>query len=1084
MCSELTRLFHASARRSACLLLCLLTLPASIVWSAEEKVDYLKQVKPLLETKCYACHGALKQEGGLRLETLALMLQGGDSGAAVQPGNDAASMILERITADADYRMPPADEGAALKPEEIDLLRRWIQQGAAAPDEAVPESPTDHWAFQKIQRPVVAGAAANPVDALLEASRRHSDLRVQPLASRSIRIRRLYLDLIGLPPTFEQLQDQRPWLEIVDELLASPQHGERWGRHWMDVWRYSDWYGLGAQLRNSQKHMWHWRDWIVNSLNADKGYDRMIQEMLAGDELAPNDPDVVAGTGFLARNYYLFNRTTWLDSTIEHTSKAFLGLTMNCAKCHDHKYDPLSHVDYYNFRAFFEPHQVRLDPVPGQTDFEKDGLPRVFDDHSDLETFLHRKGDPSNPDKSIAIQPQVPSILAAFQPKIEPVPLPPAAYAPAVRQYVKRDLLKAAEAEIDAAKKQLATAEKRLAEMPPETPASAPADVSEFLFADDFQKPNPEVWEIVGQGWKYLDGALHQTTATRDAEFVRLRQTLPADFELTCEFTTTGGTTYKSTTFRFDETQDRSYANFVYTSAYASGSKVQAAFTRDGMHSYPGEGQVPHPVKVGDRQLLRFAVRDRLCNVWLNDKFLIAYQFPDRRPNGHLSLSGFDATVAWHSISIRSLPKDVALTAAKNASTSSPQDAAAAVKIAVANVSAKQAELKSLQARLAADAAIHQPDITADKRQQLISKASRREAEAQLAALNVELLTAAADAAKVKAAQQKIAAAREKLKAAETDKATYTSIRASRKALETPAHKEADYAAVYPDTSTGRRLSLARWMTSPENPLTARVAVNHVWMRHFGEPLVENVFDFGLRSAQPLHADLLDYLALEFIESGWSFKHLHRLIVTSEAWQLESSTADADPQTLAADPGNRYYWRMNTRRMESQVVRDSLLHLAGTLDMTLGGPSLDVGNSSRRRSLYFKHSRDDHDKFLTMFDDADLLQCYRRSESIVPQQALALANSQLSISMAGKIAEQITAKLESSDIQPFISMAIETLLGRPSTAAEREACLKFCNQLHTVLKEQTDSSESELTNRVRSRLIHSLLNHNDFVSIR
>lgn len=1084
MCSRFTPLLHSSIRWSACLSLLVLSQSAPIVRAADAKVDYLKQIKPLLETKCYACHGALKQEGGLRLETLALMLQGGDTGPVLQPGNDAGSMILERITADTDSRMPPADEGAALKSEEIELLRSWIQQGAIAPDEAVPESPSDHWAFQKIQRPIVEGAAANPVDALLEAARRQNNLKTQPLAQRSLRIRRLYLDLIGLPPTFEQLQDQRPWLEIVDELLASPHHGERWGRHWMDVWRYSDWYGLGAQLRNSQKHMWHWRDWIVNSLNADKGYDRMIQEMLAGDELAPDDPEVVAGTGFLARNYYLFNRTTWLDSTIEHTSKAFLGLTMNCAKCHDHKYDPLSHVDYYNFRAFFEPHQVRLDPVPGETDFEKNGLPRVFDDHADQKTFLHRKGDPSNPDETIAIQPQVPSILAGFQPKIEPVPLPPTAYAPAVRDYVQHDLLTAAQAEIDAAQKKLAEAEKRLSDLPPATASPAKADPPEFLFADNFQKPNPEVWEIVGEGWEYRDGALHQTKATRDAEFVRLRQPLPEDFEVTCEFTTTGGTTYKSTTFRFDESQDRSYANFVYTSAYAAGSKVQVALTRDGAHTYPSEGQVAHPVKVGDRQRLRFAVRDRLCNVWLNDKFLIAYQFPDRQPKGRLSLSGFDATVAWHSINIRSLPQDVALTAAKNATTASPQDAAAAVKIAAASLHASQASLKSLQARLAADAAVHQPELSTEERRQRIAEAARCEAEAELAVAEHELLTVATDAAKVKAARQKIAAAQEKRKAADSDKATYTSIRASRKALETPAHKESDYAPVYPTTSTGRRLSLARWMTSPENPLTARVAVNHVWMRHFGEPLVENVFDFGLRTERPLHADLLDYLALEFMESGWSFKHLHRLIVTSEAWQLESSTADADPHTLAADPNNRFYWRMNTRRMESQVVRDSLLHLAETLDTSLGGPSVDVGNNSRRRSLYFKHSRDDHDKFLTMFDDADLLQCYRRSESIVPQQALALANSQLSISMATTIAQEISERLESSDTEQFVSTAIETVLGRPSTAAEREACLQFCDQLQQLLTQEATVAESDLTARIRSRLIHSLLNHNDFVSIR
>ena len=255
---------------------------------------------------------------------------------------------------------------------------------------------------------------------LLENKRIERGLKSQSEAEQTILLRRLYLDLIGLPPTQAQLDDMRPWNEIVDELLNNPQHGERWARHWMDVWRYTDWYGLGSQLRNSQKHIWHWRDWIVESLNQDKGYDRMIQEMIAADELAPEDASALRATGFLARNYYLFNRTTWLDATIEHTGKAFLGLTLNCAKCHDHKYDPITHEDYYRFRAIFEPHQVRLDPVLGVTDFEKGGLPRVFDDHLDIKTYLHLRGDPKNPDKDREMTPAVPAILAHFAPAIKP----------------------------------------------------------------------------------------------------------------------------------------------------------------------------------------------------------------------------------------------------------------------------------------------------------------------------------------------------------------------------------------------------------------------------------------------------------------------------------------------------------------------------------------------------------------------------------------------------------------------------------------------------------------------------------------
>src|SRR5690606_21151465 len=216
-----------------------------------------------LAEKCNSCHGVLKQEGSLRLETRSLMVQGGDSGAAIAPGNPDESFLLERIVS---KEMPPAEEGAPLKPEQIAVIRKWIEQGAAAPDEPIPTGPRDHWSFQRIERPPIpnlkSGTLDNPIDAFLEAKRQEHGLKQQPEVERSLAIRRLYLDLTGLPPTLEQLRDQRPWEEIVDELLASPHHGERWGRHWMDVWRYSDWYGLGAQLRNSQKHIWRWRDWI------------------------------------------------------------------------------------------------------------------------------------------------------------------------------------------------------------------------------------------------------------------------------------------------------------------------------------------------------------------------------------------------------------------------------------------------------------------------------------------------------------------------------------------------------------------------------------------------------------------------------------------------------------------------------------------------------------------------------------------------------------------------------------------------------------------------------------------------------
>ncbi len=1051
--------------------------------AADEPVDYLRDVKPLLEEKCYSCHGVLKQEASLRLETREVMLAGGDSGGVIVPGEPDESLLLARVAAGDDERMPPAEEGTALKAAEIALLRRWIEEGASAPDEVLPSGPLDHWAYRPIVRPAVPDpgratpGVSTPVDAFLSAAHAARGLVAQPRAERTIVLRRMYLDLIGLPPTASQLADPRPYEEIVDELLASPRYGERWGRHFMDIWRYSDWYGLGNQLRNSQKHLWHWRDWIIESLNEDKGYDRMIQEMLAGDELAPGDPDVVRATGFLARNYYLFNRTTWLDSTIEHTGKAFLGLTLDCAKCHDHKYDPISHIDYYSFRAIFEPHQVRLDPVPGEADLEKDGLPRVFDDQLDAVTQLHRKGDPKNPDPEVTIVPSVPELFAEFAPPITPVELPFEAWAPALRESSLEDQRAVRVAAIEKARMALEAAishRDTIAAKEAARPAAGEQS-PRFTLQEEFDGPRPDVWELTGEGWEFREGQLLQTRASRDMALARLREPLPRDFDLTCRYTTTGGTTYKSVTFRFDQGDEPGTENFVYTSAYASGPKLQIAWTRDGKTTYPPDGLKARPIPVGEPLTIRFAVRDRLVNVWINDEFQLAYRLPERPAGNRLSLSAFDATAAFDSLRIEALDPSVPMTEASNEPAQTLESATAGLKLAEARLALAEAELTSWEARRDADLARYRDRAADSTVAELTLNAAQAEHHVRMLSAEVDVLAAGSDEKKLAAARKRLQEAQKARAALTSDNASYTSLRASRKALETPEHTENDYAPIYPQTSTGRRLALARWITARENPLTARVIVNHVWMRHFGEPLVASAFDFGRRTPEPEHRELLDWLAVELIESGWSLKHLHRLMMLSEVYLRTSSTAEADAATLAADATNRFYWRMNPRRMESQIVRDSLLYAAGELDQTLGGPPVDPGPGSRRRSLYFRHSRDHQDQFLSMFDDADLQQCYRRSESIVPQQALALANSRLTFECSSGIAGRFA---DAGSLDEFISRAFFELLARTPTEEEQAACREYCREMAQLLSAEPGDAS------VRTRLVHVLLNHNDFITIR
>ena len=390
---------------------------------AAEDVDYLRDIKPLLAEKCGACHGALKQKAGLRLDAGVLIVKGSENGKVVVPGKSAQSLLIERISAkDPAEQMPPEGEGSALSPDQIQRLSRWINSGASSPDdEAIPASPQDHWAYQTPKRaalPRVKDAKwSHSIDAFIASAHQETGIEAVEKADRYTLLRRVYMDLIGLPPTREQIaefqNDTSPdaWQRVVDSLLESPHYGERWGRHWMDVWRYSDWDGYKQQLRGSQRHIWHWRDWIIESLNADKGYDRMIVEMLAGDEVAPADPKILSATGFLARNFHTSNRNIWLDATVEHTAKAFLGMTINCARCHDHKYDPIPQQAYYEFRAIFEPHKVRTDRVPGQPDVMKDGVPRAYDADLSVDTFLYLAGNEKSPDKDHPLSPDVPEIL-------------------------------------------------------------------------------------------------------------------------------------------------------------------------------------------------------------------------------------------------------------------------------------------------------------------------------------------------------------------------------------------------------------------------------------------------------------------------------------------------------------------------------------------------------------------------------------------------------------------------------------------------------------------------------------------------
>ncbi len=717
--------------------------------------------------------------------------------------------------------------------------------------------------FERVSRPPVPAVAMtgttdirNPIDAFLAAERAARGLTPRPEASRPVLLRRLTLDLTGLPPTPEELHafldDRSPeaYEKVVDRLLASPRYGERWGRHWMDVWRYSDWAGWGKQVRDSQPHIWHWRDWIVESLNGDKPYDRMVVQMLAADEESPEDLDAIRATGYLARNFKLLSREKWMQDVVDHTGQAFLGVTLGCARCHDHMYDPIFQKEYYQVRAIFEPHQVRIDPVSGARETKKDGIPRAYDAQLDVKTRLFSRGDDRYPTGD-PLAPGVPESLGgSLDPR--PVPLPLAAVAPSRRKDVIR------------------------------------ADLAALL-------------EDLGRAENALEDEAERSSPDPDA-------------------------------------LERARGDYALAQA---------------------------------RLVARYAVER-------------AEELADQGRKGSRE---------W---------------------TTAAQSAKAAQRVLVL-AQASRAELAARQAR-------------------------RRAAPA---------------------------------KRAEADKALAEALKAlvrAREDVRRPPSTDYDPPPrpTYPAASTGRRLAFARWIADESNPLTARVAVNHIWGRHFGRAIVPTVNDFGRNGQPPSHPALLDWLAAELMDRGWSMKAIHRLIVTSAAYRQDSRP---DPDDLARDPDNVYLWRWTPRRAEAEIVRDCVFAVAGALDWTMGGPDIDhqAGLTVPRRSLYFQHAAEKQMEFLRIFDVAGVTECYRRKESILPQQALALANSELSLRMARRLARTLSDEA-GSDPSGFIAAAFERVLSRPPTDAELAECLRYLGP--------------EAGLRRRESLVHVLLNHHDFVTIR
>ncbi|MFO0800436.1 MAG: DUF1553 domain-containing protein [Gemmataceae bacterium] len=938
-------------------------------------IDFAKDVKPILDRHCVSCHGPEKQKGGLRLDRRADALRGGDSGKAVVPGNANDSHLLKLVSgADPDNVMPP--RGERLTAAQVTILRTWVEQGARWPDDgSAAANPADWWSLKPLARPPVPTPAAavafpirNPIDAFVLATLRARNLTPSPEANRRTLIRRLYFDLIGLPPTPEEIDafaadaDPQAYEKLVEKLLASPHFGERWARHWLDVVHFGETHGYDKD--QPRPNAWPYRDYVIRAFNADKPYSRFVQEQIAGDVLFPGTADGFEALGFLSAGPWDFIGHVELpeskidgrvarhldrDDFVSNTVSTFLSLTVHCAQCHNHKFDPIPQEDYYRLQAVFAAidradRQYDPDPATGAKRAELTARRTAAQERvSRIEAAAKAKAGPelAELDRQIAAakQPGARPAEHGYHSTIEDRPDRAKWVQVDLGESVALDrvVLRPCHDDFNGIGAGFGFPVRFKVEVSDDAAFARPALVADHTAAD-FANPGLAAVRLSANGAK---GRYVRLTATR------LVSRMPTDYILAMSEL---------------EAIDAAGANRAAGKTVTSLDSIEAGprWRRANLT----DGKFPTGTATEDVTALTARRAKLLADVLTPADALALRASVDERDGADLEL--------------RKLP---------------PTQRTAYV-CAVHTGSGNFVGTGTNAGRPRPIHLLPRGDVTKPGRE--VQPGPLSQLPGLPASFDLPVI-----------------------------------------------HREGD-----------RRAALARWITDAKNPLVWRSAANRVWQYHFGRGLVETPNDFGRMGALPTHPELLDWLAAELRDRD-SLKHLHRLIVTSSAYR-QSSATNADYARTDAD--NRYLWRQNRRKLEAEVVRDSILWAAGKLDRSMGGPSFrdfvverpehsphyqyhlhDPNDpASHRRAVYRFVVRSKQQPFMAALDCADpSLAVDRRNQTITPQQALALLNNRLAVTMAGHFAERVRPL--ATDDAGRAAAAFRIAVGRAPTAEERRA---------------------------------------------
>ncbi|MEW6304894.1 MAG: DUF1549 domain-containing protein [Verrucomicrobiota bacterium] len=971
-------------------------------------------VAELLKQNCVECHGSGKIKGDFDLATREGLLKGGAEGVSVVAGNSKGSRLLKMLRHEEEPHMP--SKKPKLSDEAVAQIAAWIDAGAPYSQPLVANAKvvkdrsqvTDQdrqfWSFQPLKRlepPAVKNKrwAQTPIDRFILARLEEKNIKPNNAVDRRALIRRAYFDLIGLPPTPEQIEafinDKSPkaYEKLIDELLASPHYGERWGRHWLDLARFGESHGYEQDY--DRPYAYHYRDFVIRALNDDLPYDKFVQWQIAGDELEPDNPQAWLATGFLAAGTHATQITAnqaekerydELDDKVSTIGTAMLGLTIGCARCHDHKFDPIPTADYYRMISTFTT-TVRsdydIDMNPAQTrqlqaEYERAHAPLV----AALQKF-EKDQVPSRFEKWLETSPALP----------QPDWLS-----------LEAQSLKISGAYYDLTKNE------RLADGSYLVTVLAGA---------------PDTYTFVAHT------ALTNITAIRLE--VMTHKSLPG-----------GGPGWA-------ENSDFALSEFTLQAApkgdESKAQKVKLVNPR-ATHSAkaaPIEGALD--AGKGAWRLLTQAGQNH------------AAIFDAEKPFGHAEGTILTVTMKFnggnrdrHSLGRFRLSLATAQPVPALTADAFPQktylDARAALPIDKAKRTAAQT------------AALSQLFRTTDTDWQQLHRAVRDHEKTEPRPKMAKALIASEGLPAVRLHTQgpdfyeKTYYLRRGDLAQKLDPAPAGFMQIL---MRTP-EKESHWLTPPPSgaRSPHRRAALADWITDVDygaGHLLARVIVNRLWQHHFGRGLVSTPSDFGNTGDKPTHPELLDWLASELIKSGWRLKSLHKLMMTSATYMQGDQSNE---KGMSADPDNLLWWHRSPQRLEAEVIRDSILAVSGRLDRTMFGPgSLDEGHN--RRSIYFTIKRSKLIPMMVQFDAPDSLQSLgRRVNTTVAPQALLLLNNPHIRASAMDFAKKLES--QTTDATDQVQRAFRIALGREAAKSEVKDCLQFIDA--QILSYQQDQREN------------------------